>query len=132
MDHFTYEAPTIRLGDIADRYRDKASAELPLRCRTLLNLVDGRIMRGHTEHVGEHHLTVTVPSPLTGDQECAIFFAIAIAEHTFTIVGTGYVIRCSGNDMEGYRVDLRFLVEDKKSRMAMEQLFSTSRSRRIQ
>jgi hypothetical protein len=132
VDYLACEAPTIRLGDIADHYRDQAKAGLPLRCRTLLNLADGRIMRGHTVHVAEKQLTVTVPSPLAIDEECAVFFAIAVAEHTFTIVGAGKVVTCTGSYANGFRVELRFVVEDKKSLIAMEQLFSTKRSNRIQ
>jgi hypothetical protein len=128
MDYLASEAPTIRLGDIADHYRGRARAGLPLHCRTLLNLADGRIIRGHTVHVAEHQLTVTVPSRLAVHQECAVFLAIAVAEHSFTIIGTGHVVSCAGSDTEGYRVDLRIEVEDKKSRIAMAQLFSAKRS----
>jgi hypothetical protein len=128
MDYLASEAPTIRLGDIAEHYRGRARAGLPLHCRTLLNLADGRIIRGHTVHVAEHQLTVTVPSRLTARQECAVFLAIAVAEHTFTIIGTGHVLTCVGSDTEGFRVELRFVVEDKKSLIAMEQLFSAKRS----
>jgi hypothetical protein len=132
MEYVASDAPTIRLGDIADHYRGRASAGLPLRCRTLLNLRDGRIMRGHTVDVAENRLVVTVPSRLSSNQECAVFFIVAVAEHTFTIVGTGHVVGCTGCDADGYRVDLRFIVDDKKSRIAMEQLFSTKPSNRIQ
>jgi hypothetical protein len=132
VDYLACEAPTIRLGDIADHYRSQANAGLPLRCRTLLNLVDGRIMRGHTVEVAEQRLTVTVPSPLAQDEECAVFFAIAVAEHTFTIVGSGRVRTCKGSYADGFCVELRFIVEDKKSLIAMEQLFGTKRSNRIQ
>jgi hypothetical protein len=132
VDYLASEAPTIRLGDIADHYRNQANAGLPLRCRTLLNLADGRIMRGHTVHVAERQLDVTVPSPLAVAEKCAVFLAIAVAEHTFTIVGTGYILTCAGSYGEGFQVELRFVVEEKKSLMAMEQLFSTRLSTRIQ
>jgi hypothetical protein len=66
------------------------------------------------------------------DQECAVFFVIKVAEHSFTVVGNGYVLGCTGNDDAGYRVELRFVVDDKKSRLAMEQLFDSRRSNRIQ
>ena len=132
MDYAACDAPTIRLGEIAEHYRGREDAGLSLRCRTLLNLVDGPMMRGHTVQVDENHLVVTVPSKLAIEQECGVFFAIVIAEHTFTIVGTGFVIGCTGSDAEGYRVDLRFVVDDKKSRIAIEQLFSSKSSNRIQ
>ena len=132
MDYLACEAPTIRLGDIADHYRNQELAGVPLRCRTLLNLADGRIMRGHTVAVAKEKLIVTVPSPLGLDEECAVFFAIAIAEHTFTIVGNGRARSCAGTYATGFRVELHFLVEDKKSLIAMEQLFSVKRSNRIQ
>jgi hypothetical protein len=132
METMVYEPPTIRLGDIAENYRSQAVTGLRVRCRTLLNFHDGRILRGHTIHVNDSNLVITVPTELKQEQECAVFFAIEIAEHTFTIAGTGSVVRCTGNHAEGYRVHLRFVVEDKKSRIAMAQLFGNKPSNKIQ
>jgi len=132
MEHMVYEPPTIRLGDMAENYRSQAIDGLRVRCRTLVNCNDGRILRGHTIHVNESNLVITVPNELQEAQECAVFFAIEIAEHTFTIAGTGHVVRCTGGALEGYRVHLRFVAEDKKSRIAMEQLFGSKPSNNIQ
>ncbi|MBC7984288.1 MAG: PilZ domain-containing protein [Candidatus Obscuribacterales bacterium] len=132
MKYLASDAPTIRLADIAGSYRRATSgANVPLRSRVLVNVSGGGIMRGHTVDIGEGCLTITTPTPLSPDQECGVFFAMTIAEQTFAIVGTGKVSRCSGNDTKGYLVDMSFAVEDKKSRIAIEQLFSTKRSNRI-
>lgn len=132
MQLMTYEPPTIRLGDLFENYRSQAVDGLQLRCRTLVNCNDGRILRGHTIHVNDSHLVITVPTELQPDQECAVFFAIEIAEHTLAIAGTGHVVRCTGGALEGYRVHLRFEAEDQKSRIAMEQLFGSKSNNKIQ
>ncbi len=133
MEYLASDAPTIRLADIAASYSGQTSGStLSLRSRVLVNLPGGQIMRGHTVRISENRLTVTVPSPICSDQQCAAFFAITIAQQTFAIVGTGQVVRCTGNDDSGYCVDMRFTVEDKKSRIAIDQLFGTKASNRIQ
>ena len=133
MEDLTSDAPTIRLADIAGSYRRRASGSIvPLRSRVLLNVPGDRIVRGHTVDIGENRLTVTIPSALANDQECGVFCAITIADQTYAIVGTGQVVSCSGDDTHGYSVDMNLTVIDKKSRIAIEQLFSSKASNRIQ
>jgi hypothetical protein len=132
MDYASGDAPTIKLGEMVEQYRARASNVKRPHSRTLLNLPDGRIVRGHTVQVNDGHITVTVPSLLPVNQECAVFFVIAVAEHTFTIVGTGHVVSCDGSDTDGYRANLRFVVSDRKSRITMEQLFGNQRSAQVQ
>ncbi len=132
MKFLASDAPTIRLADIAGTYsKGTSGSNVPLRSRVLVNVSGGSIMRGHTVDVGVDRLTITTPSQLANGQECGVFFAITIAEQTFAIVGTGQVSHCSGSETEGYLVDMRFAVGDKKSRIAIEQLFSTKQSNRI-
>jgi hypothetical protein len=133
VDCIASDAPTLRLSDIAENYRKRnAGSSVPLRTRLLLNIPGECIMRGHTLDIAEDRLTVTLPSPLKIGQECAVFFAITIADHTFAIVGQGQVLNCTVNDKGAYCVDMSFAVEDKKSRIAVEQLFGTKESNRIQ
>jgi len=131
LEALASNTPTIRLGDIAEDYCGRSNVKARLSCRTLLNIPGGGIMRGHTVSVEENSLVVTVPTALPNDQVCGVFFAIAVADETFTIVGTGRVARCSGDAKHGYSVAMHFVVDDKKSRIAMEQLFGASRSNRI-
>jgi hypothetical protein len=133
VNRFPNDAPTIRLADMANHYRGRDSSNaVPRRMRVLLNIAGSQIMRGHTINVGVDRLTVSVPTPIACDQECAIFFGLTIAEQLFSIIGTGRVTSCTGNDTDGYRAEMEFAVSDKKSRIAIEQLFSAQPSTRIQ
>lgn len=133
MDRSPYDAPTIRLADIAaySRSRD-AAAVAPRRIRALINVAGKQIMRGHTLNVGIERLIVSVPQPMDRDQECAVFFGLTIEEQIYSIIGNGRVLTCSGDEKEGYRVELDFVVSDKKSRIALEALFNPSSSNRVQ
>ena len=124
--------PTIRLADIASRATRHDASLVPRRIRMLLNATGGQIMRGHTINVGVERLTVSVPSPLNLQQECAVFFGLTIEDQIYSIIGKGYVITCVRTESGTYRADLEFKVEDKKSRIALEQLFSGRSSVRVQ
>jgi hypothetical protein len=125
-------APTIRLGDIANRYRENGKNPARRRIRVLLNVAGKQIMRGHALSVGIDHLTVSVPSPLSLDQECAVFFGLTIGGQIFSIIGAGRVTQCTGAETDGYCAAMNFSVSDKKSRIAIEQLFSKSNSNCVQ
>lgn len=125
-------APTIRLADIAAHSPGREAKTEPRRIRVLLNVVDKQIMRGHTLHIGIDQLIVSVPTPIELDQECAVFFGLTIEDQIFSIIGTGRVVHCDGNEKEGYRAEMKFSVSDKKSQIAIEQLFGSTTSNRIQ
>lgn len=133
VQYLASDAPTIRLSEIAGSYCRRPSGSIvPLRSRALVNVAGVGIMRGHTIDIAEDRITLTIPSKLQLDQHCSVFFALIIADHTVAISGSGRVISCTGSDASGYCVDLTFSVEDKKSRIAIEQLFSAKPSNRIQ
>jgi hypothetical protein len=125
-------APTIRLADLAKRTHGADAGVVPRRIRALLNVAGGQILRGHTLHIGVDRLIVSVPISLGIDAECAIFFGLTIENQIFSIIGKGLVINCTGNESDGYHAEMHFKVEDKKSRIALEQLFSTANSNRVQ
>lgn len=131
MDRQDY-APTIRLADIAAHPPGREATAAPRRIRVLLNVAGSQIMRGHTLKVGVDQLTVSIPSRIELDQECAVFFGLTIDDQIFSIIGTGRVATCTGNEKDGYRAEMTFSVTDKKSRIAIEQLFSAKQSNRIQ
>jgi hypothetical protein len=101
------------------------------RIRVLLN-AGNQIMRGHAISIGADRLVVSVPSPLHRDHECAVFFGLTIAEQMYSIIGTGRVTECTGSEAGGYNAEMEFTVSDKKSRIALEQLFNSDRSNCVQ
>jgi hypothetical protein len=125
------DAPTIRLSEMAHRYAAGSSRTVPRRIRALINVSDREILKGLTTHVGVDHLTVTLPSPLSEGEACSIFFGLSIADQLFSIIGSGKVIHCEASPHGDYRVEFSFSANDKKSRIALEQLFSTAPSNRI-
>jgi hypothetical protein len=133
VEELASDAPTIRLADIAGSYRRRRSGTIvPLRSRVLLDIPGQDMMRGHTLDIAEDRLTVSVPSVLNNGQECAVFLALTVAEQTFAIVGTAEVKHCEHSGDGHYIIDLSFAVSNKKSRIAIEQLFGSKRRNRIQ
>ena len=132
METLASDAPTIRLAEIAAHCQEQASdSTLRVHSRMLLNIAGDRIMRGHTVAISLDKLTVSIPSHMPIGQECSLFFGLTIAEHIFTIVGTGLILDCNGNEIDGYHADMLFTVGDKKSRIALEQLFGSHQSNQI-
>jgi len=126
-------APTIRLADIATHSSGpEVKSASPRRIRVLLNVAGSQIMRGHTLHIGVDQLIVSVPTPIEKGQECAVFFGLTIEDQIYSIIGNGQIVSCEGTERAGYRAEMKFTVTDKKSRIAIEQLFSKSDSNRIQ
>lgn len=103
----------------------------PRRIRVLLN-VDGQIMRGHAISIGIDQIIVSVPSAIERDRECALFFGLTIGDQIFSIIGNGRVTRCTAHDVDSHYAEMQFSVSDKKSRIAIEQLFGGERSNCIQ
>jgi hypothetical protein len=124
--------PTIRLADIATHSPNKQSASAPRRIRVLLNVAGSQIMRGHTVDVAVDRLSISVPSAIELDQECAVFFGLTIDDQIYSIIGKGRIQACTPNPNGGYRADMTFEVADKKSRIALEQLFGSSESACVQ
>jgi hypothetical protein len=125
-------APTIRLADIATHSPSKKSSSAPRRMRVLLNVAGSQIMRGHTVKVSVDRLTVSVPSAIEVGQECAVFFGLTIDEQIYSIIGSGAILDCKPNENGGYHAEMNFVVVDKKSRIALEQLFGSGESVRVQ
>ena len=126
------DAPTIRLSDYARQcFLDSASKVAPRRIRVLLNLGDNKTIRGRTIYVGVNQLTIASPKPLVANQECSVFFGLSIEDQLYSIIGTGRVVSCVGTEGNGFRVELHFTAGDKRSQIALEQLFSTEKSNRV-
>ena len=124
------EPPTIRLADMAKHYRVGPNLA-PRRTRVLLNIDDTNVIRGHTKHIGKDRLVISSPQALDIHQECAVFFGLTIQGQLFTIIGMGRVTACTHSDAEGYRVELNFMASDRKSHIALEQLFGSEESNRV-
>jgi hypothetical protein len=125
-------APTIRLADIATHSPNKTSVSSPRRIRLLINVAGSQIMRGHTVNVGVDRLTISVPTAIELGQECAVFFGLTIDEQIYSIIGSGHIKACAANEKGGFIAEMSFVVADKKSRIALEQLFGSSESIRVQ
>ena len=128
MAQYDY-APTVRLADLAARQRLRdTAATVPRRIRVLLNVVGGRVMRGHTVDIGVERLSVSLPASLEPGQECAVFFGLTIEDQIYSVVGTARVLACVATGAGNFRAEMHFNADDKKSRIALEQLFGRKQS----
>ena len=126
------DPPTVRLSDCARQCLiDNASKVAPRRIRVLLNIGENQTVRGRTIYIGVNQLTLALPKALATGQECAVFFGLSIEDQLYSIIGTGRVISCVGVEGVGFRAELQFTAGDKRSKIALEQLFSTEQSNHV-
>ncbi len=127
----TQTLPAIGLADTMTRALTTPSSSLlsaaKPRIRILLSVMGGQIMRGHILDIGldigADRLAVSVPSVVEPEQECAVFFDLAIDDQLYVITGTGRVKACTPNEKGGFRTDMSLTVANEKSRRALEKFF---------
>jgi hypothetical protein len=119
---------TIRLAELAKVGAQVVPGRRASDRKTLLSLPNGRIVRGHMETMSLHRITVSTSNSLEIDAECSVFVTLQAGEETLAIIGKGIVTHCGGSGQFGYLVEMDLIVDDKKSRIIMEQLFGTKPS----
>ena len=122
------DAPTIRLADAAQFRESGAARSKRRRIRALLNIGNDKIVHGHIACIDGGKLLVSLPEPIDVDSECALFFGLSIEDQLYSIIGSGRVIRCAKTGEAQFQAELRFNPGDKKSRIALEQLFESHES----
>lgn len=108
MDYYTQTSPLHLLQNTEQRKRPRK----PMRRQVSVGDTYRGIVRGHTLDMSEDGLSVMLPVALAVNSSCAVRFELFVDGNLVRVAGAGKIVHCSCVGMEGFRVGMRFNVQD--------------------
>ncbi len=120
MDHFIQPSdPTPSVE--GERRRNPRKS---LRQRVTIGTAAHGILQGHTVDFSVGGLSVFLSVPLDVNTHCSVHFNLLICGSTVHMVGAGKVINCTCSGLDGFRVGMKFMLQDAKLQQLLEKFIS--------
>lgn len=108
MDYYTQASPHHLLQDTEQR----RSPRKPVRQKVSIGSTGHGIIRGHTIDISVGGLSIMIPMALPLDSLCAVRFDLFVEGSLVRFAGTGQVAHCSCVGMQGFRIGMKFKLQD--------------------
>lgn len=109
---------------LANDAEKRRTPRKPMRQRVTIGTAGHGIVQGQTIDISVGGLSVMLPVALPTSTPCAVRFELMIDGRLVRFAGSGKVIHCSLAGMNGFRVGMKFQVDDPKLSPALARFLS--------